>query len=202
MKNSIHSSIYIALLSVSPYVQSQHCTVDTWHTAQHRHQQLEEWYNQSATQFNELLIRHNTQVFMSKEFNLQELTTFWHPQKTSFHKTLEDQIQSALNLADMLNQASTLLAEKVDSVNGITLTWKNLSHHCIEANLIDNHKASLLYAKSAQNLKTDIVSLMLKIETMKGRYLYEAKIIQDAHLMSALEFTPSDENNTKLSSPN
>lgn len=188
MKKCIRFSLFLALFSFSFHSNAQHCTVVTWDKAQKQHEALEEWYNLSAVQFNELLFRHKSQVFMSKEFTLQELTTFWHPAKVHLHKILEDQIQSALNLATQLSQASTLLSEKIDSINGMTLTWQRLSSHCIEDNLIANHTASLKYVKSAQELKSDIIALMLKIETLEQRYIYEAKVLQDAHFMSDLEF--------------
>ena len=55
MKKCIRFGLYLALFSFSFYSNAQHCTVVTWDKAQKQHEALEEWYNLSAVQFNELL---------------------------------------------------------------------------------------------------------------------------------------------------
>ncbi|MBW3696086.1 hypothetical protein EK599_10285 [Vibrio sp. T187] len=162
----------------SQFTYAEHCNEQAWNHLLDKQHQVENWYNQNSMGFNELLSQHDAQVFMSKEFTEQELATFWHPDKRAFHKKLNDQIQSAIYLSELISSRSLLITEKMDEVLGLTLAWKKISIHCLKANYPVNYQTSLSNIRSSESLQSDLSNLRDKYDVLGARYIQEAKIIQ------------------------
>ncbi|MGF1756094.1 hypothetical protein L4C33_21200 [Vibrio makurazakiensis] len=157
---------------------AEHCTEQSWSKLLNKQHTVENWYNQNALGFNQLLGHYDQQVLMGEEFNINELSSFWHPNKTELHKRLNDQIQSSTYLAELLSQRVLLINEKIDTVSGLTLAWQEISFHCLKKNRALNYQTSQNNMHSSQSLQSALSLLKSKYDQLSQRYRDEAQAIQ------------------------
>jgi len=159
---------------------AQHCTNRSWTQLLEKQHQVEHWYNHNTMGFNELLNLHEHQVFMSKEFTEEELRSFWHPIKKELHQKLNTQIESSIYLSELLSDRSNLISEKMDEVSGLTLAWREMSIHCLKANLALNYQTSQNNIIASESLQQDLDTLKRKYETLRSRYEQEALSLKNS----------------------
>lgn len=159
---------------------AQHCTNQSWTQLLNKQHQVEHWYNHNTMGFNELLNLQEHQVFMNKEFTDKELRSFWHPNKTELHQKLNDQIESSTYLSELLLDRTHLIREKMDEVSGLTLAWKEMSIHCLKANLALNYQTSQNNVSTSESLLQDLATLESKYDALRHRYEQEALSLKNS----------------------
>ncbi|NOH97570.1 hypothetical protein [Vibrio sp. 99-70-13A1] len=157
---------------------ADHCEHENWDTLLHKQTTAENWYNSHTRQFNQMLEYYNTQIFITKEFDEEELMTLWAPHKDIFHRQLHKQIENAHYLSNILSQQTTLIAQQVDTISGLILAWKTMSIHCESQGSSSNYKATLHYITTSQSLSADLKKLKTKYHSLSQQYLSEAQLIE------------------------
>lgn len=181
-----------AVLVISFDARGELCSEQVWNQTISSQQRVDDWYNRHAESFNNLLLIYKQHIFLHKEFTQDELYAFWHPSKIAFNEKLESHILATQNMQLSLTKEHLELEKGYAAVTQQEQQWRSLNEHCAQSGSKINAHSSMRYVVSNQSLKTDIETLISKIDTLKIIYKQEEMVLlnsrdQDAPISIPME---------------